>query len=64
MQDLVQGRLNLNKANGDVRMFKSVGSALQDVSFAEHIAAAAAKGGLGVDLELGFQIKKSIGRNA
>jgi ornithine cyclodeaminase/alanine dehydrogenase-like protein (mu-crystallin family) len=64
MQDLVQGRLNVSKANGGVRMFKSVGSALQDVSFAEHIAASAARDGLGVELDLGFQIKKSIGRNA
>jgi alanine dehydrogenase len=64
MQDLVQGRLDISKANGGIRMFKSVGSALQDVSFAEHIAWAAARDGLGVELDLGFQLKKSIGRNA
>jgi ornithine cyclodeaminase/alanine dehydrogenase-like protein (mu-crystallin family) len=64
LQALVQKRVPLKNDSGGIRMFKSVGSALQDISFAEHIAASAASIGLGATLNLGFQIKQSIGKNA
>jgi alanine dehydrogenase len=64
LQELVQRRIELKVDKGAIRMFKSVGSALQDVSFAEYIASSAASEGLGLELELGFQIKQSIGKNA
>lgn len=64
LHQLVQQRIELKKGGGGVRMFKSVGSALQDVSFAEYIALSAVPSNLGVELNLDFQIKQSIGKNA
>jgi ornithine cyclodeaminase/alanine dehydrogenase len=61
LQDLVQKRIKL-KPNGGALMFKSVGSALQDVSFAEYVATSAA--GRGTTLALDFQVKQSIGKNS
>lgn len=60
LQDLVQKRIAL-EPNGGILMFKSVGSALQDVSFAEYIATAAC--GRGTPLAVDFQVKQSIGKN-
>jgi ornithine cyclodeaminase/alanine dehydrogenase-like protein (mu-crystallin family) len=63
LQELVQKRIPIKESRDGIRMFKSVGSALQDVSFAEYIASAAATIGLGSALKLDFQIKQSIGKN-
>lgn len=64
LQDLLQGRVKADPASGGVTMFKSVGSALQDISFAEYIAESAARDNVGTALDLGFRIKQSIGRNS
>lgn len=63
LYDLVQNAISAELIDSDLVMFKSVGSALQDVSFAEHIALAAMKKGLGVPLDAALKIKQSIGKN-
>ena len=45
-------------------MFKSVGSALQDIACAEQVATVAVARGLGTRLDFEFEMKQSIGRNA
>jgi ornithine cyclodeaminase/alanine dehydrogenase len=64
LQDLVQGRVPPQRLDADLVMFKSVGSALQDIAFAEMVAQAARARGLGTVLGIGLSIKQSIGRNA
>jgi alanine dehydrogenase len=49
---------------GCLRVFKSVGAALQDIAFAEHLALAAVKRGVGTRLHAPFHIKQSAGRNS
>ena len=63
LYDLVQNAISAKLIDSDLVMFKSVGSALQDVSFAEHIALTAMKKGLGVPLDAALKIKQSIGKN-
>ncbi len=65
LHDLIQGRIA--SARGERRgivMFKSVGSALQDVVFAEYVALRASSKALGRSLDLDIKIKQSIGRNS
>jgi ornithine cyclodeaminase/alanine dehydrogenase-like protein (mu-crystallin family) len=62
LYDLVQGKVPARPAS-DIVMFKSVGSALQDVSFAEHVADVATRKKLGLALAVDFKIKHSIGKN-
>jgi alanine dehydrogenase len=65
LSDLVQGRIPPALRTPDkVRMFKSVGSALQDIACAEHIAERAVERGLGTEIDFEFELKQSIGRNA
>lgn len=64
LADLVQRRVPAERlAKDKIRMFKSVGSALQDVACAEYIALTAAARGLGTKLDFEFELKQSIGRN-
>lgn len=63
LHDLVQGRIPAGRLDADLVMFKSVGSALQDIAFAEMIADAALVKGLGTNLALGLSVKQSIGKN-
>ncbi len=64
LSDLVQGRIPPAVLAPDkIRMFKSVGSALQDIACAEYIGTAAVARGLGTRLTFEFALKQSIGRN-
>jgi ornithine cyclodeaminase/alanine dehydrogenase len=63
LYDLVQNKISPELCASDLVMFKSVGSALQDISFAEHIAIAATEKRLGQSLEAALKIKQSIGKN-
>jgi len=64
LQTLVRDGVGRAGGDGDVRMFKSVGSAIQDIAFAEMIATASEKKGLGVELDVELSTKQSIGRNS
>lgn len=64
LQDLLQERIPPDRTGAGIRLFKSVGSALQDVAFAEHIAVLASGKGLGARLNVDLRIKQSIGRNS
>jgi ornithine cyclodeaminase/alanine dehydrogenase len=64
LYDLVQSKIPAALLESSVVMFKSVGSALQDISFAEHVANAATASGLGATLGVDLKIKQSIGKNS
>lgn len=63
LHDLVQGKVPATPLTSDIVMFKSVGSALQDISFAEQVAHVAKHKKLGLSLPVDFKIKHSIGKN-
>jgi ornithine cyclodeaminase/alanine dehydrogenase len=65
LQQLVQGAIPQERLSPDgILLFKSVGSALQDIVFAESVAAAAERKGFGTRLSLDMRIKQSIGKNS
>ncbi|MSQ70962.1 MAG: ornithine cyclodeaminase family protein [Betaproteobacteria bacterium] len=64
LHDLAQGRVPAERLNRGVRLFKSVGSALQDIALAGAVAERALQSGTGADLGFDLQVKQSIGRNA
>ncbi len=64
LHDLAQGRVPAARLDSGVRLFKSVGSALQDIALAESVAGRALQSGAGTDLGVDLKVKQSIGRNA
>jgi alanine dehydrogenase len=64
LHDLAQGRVPAAKLARGVRLFKSVGSALQDIALAAWVAERALETGAGSDLGVDLKVKQSIGRNA
>jgi len=64
LHQLMQGDVSPDLlARGRTRLFKSVGAALQDVAFAELLAHAAARQGVGTRLGVALHIKQSAGLN-
>jgi ornithine cyclodeaminase/alanine dehydrogenase len=63
LYELAQGTIPSSLLKSPIAMFKSVGSALQDISFAEHVANATSAAKLGRTLDADFKIKQSIGKN-
>ncbi len=64
LYDLVQGKIRNSRDDADITMFKSVGSALQDIAFAEYVAEVSGARSLGQVLGVELKIKQSIGKNA
>jgi len=64
LYDLVQNRIPYRRAASDIAMFKSVGSALQDIAFAEFAAEACAARSLGQPIPVALKVKQSIGKNS
>jgi alanine dehydrogenase len=64
LHQLAQGLVPAERLEGGVRLFKSVGSALQDIALAESVAERALEAGAGTELGVDLKVKQSIGRNA
>lgn len=64
LHDLAQKRVPRERLeDGGVHLFKSVGSALQDIAMAELAVACAERAGAGVETGIALELKQSIGRN-
>jgi alanine dehydrogenase len=65
LHDLALGRVPRERLDdGGIHLFKSVGSALQDIAIAELAVACAEQAGAGINTAIALELKQSIGRNA